>query len=246
MEEKYIKWATITIFVCGGLILIANYAKDYFTKEKARKEKEAAQRENAMQGEIVAPESKPAPHSQAAQLPEEMVELKIGGMTCAFKKSQFEAGVETPKCLQVGNTVPVIIKLKGGKLFISTKIFDKAGKMVCEIDDNEWTVNKNNFYKRNYDSTAVEVIDQYDNIVLSAEVKNKNSIHVYGILNAIGQAFIFAYGDVTETLEYFPQAIKIIEQMEDRPWDELYREKAKKIPRVFLYNGKDYLGKRVS
>ena len=243
MEEKYIKWTSILIFVCGGLILIANYAKDYFTKEKDRKEKEALQRKDALEGEIVAAGNDSEPQTQSI---DDFIELKIGGMNCMFKKSQFELGIETPACLKIGNTVPVIVKLKGNKLFISTKIFDKEGKIICEIFENEWTVNKNNFYKRNYDSTAIEVIDQYDNVVLSAEVVNKNSIHVYGIFNAVGQAFIFAHGDVIETLEYFPQAIQIIEKRENRSWDELYSEKAKKIPRIFIYNNKDYLGKRAS
>lgn len=246
MEDKFIKILSMSIFVLGFLLLLANFAREHFTQQKNKKEKA----KNAMSGEIKSMSQNTGEVNEynyrfAEENLKDLIILKIGGATCAYDKKLFHEGLETTRCVTVNDTEPVKIKFVDGRLFVSTKIFDLDGKIVCEIIDNEWSLNSNNYYKRNYDSHAVEVIDQFDNVVLSAEMINQQTILVNGIINIKGGGIMFAYGDHLAMLASSTESKKIIEAMEKRPWEEIYNEHAKKVPRLFSY-GNDALGKRIN
>ncbi len=155
MDEKLIiKTCSIAMVAAGILLVVAGALKEYY-KDKLEK------KQSALSGNLT---------SQKKSIKSDenyLITLKLGGLRCSFKKSQFVNGVLAGSCLSIENSEPVKIKYTNGKLLISTKIFDRDQKIVCEIQDNEWTINPNNFYKRNYIDEAIEIIDQYDNVVLS-------------------------------------------------------------------------------
>ena len=51
---------------------------------------------------------------------------------------------------------------------ISTIIRDKEGKILVKLDRNEWQVNPNKIYDKNFDKTAVEVINEEGEVILQA------------------------------------------------------------------------------
>lgn len=130
---------------------------------------------------------------------------------------------------------PLRFTYRDKKVYVTTKVFDKDGKIVCEIDNNEWSVSPNNYYKRNYDDTAIEVIDQYNNVVLQVELLPNNIIEVRGIFTSHSGDCILLDGSGFEILKYNTGAITQAQ----------YNSAARSIKRKFIYTGEDYLGKRV-
>jgi hypothetical protein len=53
-----------------------------------------------------------------------------------------------------------------GRLLASITLRDSAGNIIARIQDNEWQVNPNNHFDRNYSDNAFEVIDQRGQVVL--------------------------------------------------------------------------------
>jgi len=61
---------------------------------------------------------------------------------------------------------------KGG-LSVSAKIFDAEGKIIADIEDDEFTINQNNYFKRKRpDASTLIVYDQYDQPVLNIRYLN--------------------------------------------------------------------------
>ncbi len=87
---------------------------------------------------------------------------------------------------------PIKIKLINRKLSISAEIKSWDGKIISEIKDNEWVINPNNYFKRNYDDTGLEIIDQYNCPVLQLEMVNQNTIRLTGVFYTNNQLFIIS------------------------------------------------------
>jgi hypothetical protein len=58
------------------------------------------------------------------------------------------------------------IRVRGGRLKVSTTIRDRNGTVVAEIVDNEWQVNPGASFDRNYNDSALEVLDSSGKVVL--------------------------------------------------------------------------------
>jgi hypothetical protein len=46
-------------------------------------------------------------------------------------------------------------------LLISAIVHSLDGKIIAKIQDNEWLLNPNNYFLRNFDRSALEVVDEY-------------------------------------------------------------------------------------
>jgi hypothetical protein len=57
-----------------------------------------------------------------------------------------------------------------GEMKVSTQIADEDGKLIAEIIRNEWKINPNGSWDRNYSSDALEVKDAQGNIILQVRV----------------------------------------------------------------------------
>lgn len=84
--------------------------------------------------------------------------------------------------LREGNEPVLSIRIEGGKLMVSATIRDAAGNLVAELTDNEWRLNVNNFFDRNYRSDLLEVRDQSGRVVLQV-VDLGQVIHFAGIIH---------------------------------------------------------------
>ena len=76
--------------------------------------------------------------------------------------------IDTPQgvLFKDGNQPLISMSLENGKLSISTIIRDLSGQIIAELVNNEWQVNKNNIFDRNYNDRAIEVRDKAGKIVL--------------------------------------------------------------------------------
>jgi hypothetical protein len=70
---------------------------------------------------------------------------------------------------------------KDGGLLVSAKVFDRDGKIIAKIIDNEFFLNRNNMFRADRpDKSTLEVFDQYDKRVLFVRYLNKRAIAIFG------------------------------------------------------------------
>jgi hypothetical protein len=82
--------------------------------------------------------------------------------------------------LKDGDSPIFSMRLKDGKLLVTTTIRDSKGDIIAELQDNEWQVNKANIFDRNYTDDALEVRDQSGKVTLQV-VHFGDTIHLAGI-----------------------------------------------------------------
>lgn len=63
---------------------------------------------------------------------------------------------------------------------VSAKFRNREGEIVAEMINNEWELNTNNFYKRNYSKNALEVIDNEGRVVFNVIIE-ENEVILQGI-----------------------------------------------------------------
>lgn len=146
--------------------------------------------------------------------------------------------------LQLGDRGPVItgdlsiferrgleIKTIDNQIYISISVTDLDGNIIAEIKDNEWKVNLNKSFDRNYSRYAFEVKDNYGNIVLQTQLKG-DTLQFQGVL----------YDPSTELF------LIVTQQERDGRMDGLIkaRDKGKRletsIEPIFKYPSKLHLG----
>lgn len=76
--------------------------------------------------------------------------------------------IDTPDgvFLRDGNNPILSMHTKSGRLLVSTRIRDPKGNLVAELVDNEWKLNKGNYFDRNYTEQALEVRDKSGHVAL--------------------------------------------------------------------------------
>lgn len=79
---------------------------------------------------------------------------------------------------------PLKVWIEDGQLKISTTIRDETGKIVANIEANEWQVSQNRdlVYDRNFDKKAIEVIDAKGNVILQAQFDGE-AVQIAGIFS---------------------------------------------------------------
>jgi hypothetical protein len=81
--------------------------------------------------------------------------------------------------LRDGETPLLSLKLVNDALLVSTVIRDPAGNIVAELRDNEWSINRNAAFDRNYTKNVLECRDNQGRVTLQV-VHFGNTIHVGG------------------------------------------------------------------
>jgi hypothetical protein len=61
------------------------------------------------------------------------------------------------------------VELVNDSYKFSTKITDKSGELIAAITDNEWSVAPPRSYDRNYDENALEVLNNFGDVVLQVQ-----------------------------------------------------------------------------
>jgi len=128
----------------------------------------------------------------------------------------------------LGKENPILIKQSKENILVSLTVRSiNDRKIIAEIKDNEWEVNPNNYYQRNYDKSGLEVIDDFGNIVLQVFSISPNSLTINGI---------FAQKD----------RILIVDNQGRRPMNSNPNDPANKLflGRLFKYPSKTHLGQR--
>ncbi len=112
------------------------------------------ERKSAMAGQLDASAKTLLPH----ELPK--IELGDSGAILAF------SGPKGDALLRMFGDSSLVIENRDGQVEVSTKVKDREGTLIAELVRNEWSINKNTAYDRNYSTDALEVRDSTGDIVL--------------------------------------------------------------------------------
>ena len=77
--------------------------------------------------------------------------------------------------------------VEDGKLFVNSEVRDVDGHRIALMQRNEWSVNPNFRYDRNFDQNGVEIFDNNGRIVLQVDLL-KNIVSTYGLFYNKGGA----------------------------------------------------------
>jgi hypothetical protein len=101
----------------------------------------------------------------------------------------------------LGRYAPFSISKDTNGLLISAVVRSLDGRIVAKIHNNEWVLNPNNYFRKNFDKSALEVIDEYDIPVLQIEYLTENHLKLGGI-------FYLEEKEISELYPDFPTTPK--------------------------------------
>lgn len=130
-----------------------------------------------------------------------------------------------------GVKIPFEVKLKNDTLLVSATFRSLDNNIVAEIIENEWELNPDNYFKRNYDENAIEIIDNEGIIKVQVEFLDKEKIKISGL---------FFDGNGIITLGNKMRYDKPL------PSKEELISKSNSIPNIFRYPADLHFGKRVN
>lgn len=84
--------------------------------------------------------------------------------------------------LREGDQPIVLLRINNNRLFISFVIRDEQGDIIAELRDNEWKLNRNLYFDRNYNDQILEVRDNKGKVVLQV-INFGEVIHFAGVFN---------------------------------------------------------------
>lgn len=148
---------------------------------------------------------------------EDIVWITFGSNRMGIDKESIKHGEVFSPVLFVEDS-PLIIKLVDGALKFSGSFRSLDGKIVAEIKDNEWQVNPNNYFKRNYDDNGLEVIDADGIMKFQVDFIDENNVNVNGFFK-MENTYVLATNDrMTRTPEVrFKEKADIVRESEKLP-----------------------------
>jgi hypothetical protein len=94
--------------------------------------------------------------------------------------SGFEWSGIGPMALNFFEDTSLVVEKVANHIAVSTKIRDGTGKMVAEIERNEWKLRPSLLWDRNYTSNSLEILDETGDVVLQIVVLS-DRIQIQGI-----------------------------------------------------------------
>lgn len=83
--------------------------------------------------------------------------------------------------LRIAGKDLLTMKRSAAGILMGAKVFSKDERIVAEIEDNEFTVNPNNYFKiKHPDASTLVVYDQYDDEALNVRYANSHMLRVTG------------------------------------------------------------------
>ena len=99
----------------------------------------------------------------------------------------------------LGRYAPLSISRDQNGLLISAIVHSLDDKIIAKIINNEWVLNPNNYFRKNFDKSALEVTDEYDIPVLQVEYLDASRIKIGGIFHLEEKEISEIYPDFPTT-----------------------------------------------
>lgn len=156
LEGKIPDWLFLVVII---ILLATAVTNVYITQQEEEKEK-YSEYSGVISGEL---------KNKSIAYPS----IKLGTAKLVWQ------GPEGEPIFLIGND-PIRVWIEEGELKISTVIRNEDGKIIARLEANEWQVNPNLIFDRNFDKEAVEVINEKGEVILQAEFDGE-SVQFAGI-----------------------------------------------------------------
>lgn len=144
--------------------------------QKTWKDEAQAINESELHG-LLLPANDPTPNNPCHEIPDGAMLILLGNS--ASFATRFPHTIIRVK----GEDILTLTK-KDNELAVSVKIFSRDGRIVAEIRDNEFSINPNNYFRRERpDRHTLIVYDQEDRKVLDVRFINPRTVRFLGIFN---------------------------------------------------------------
>lgn len=158
--------------------------------------------------------------------PNEIFTIQFGNMKIMASYNDIVNGINLRKWVEFGYDYPMSIKIDNGNLMVSASFNDKKGKMIAQIIDNQWVINRDNYCDRNFSRNTLEVVDKEKIPLLQVDIKDGNNIFIGGAFYFPTIRLFMSDGNSTITGDSaFNDAVAL-----------------RKIKRIFKYPGNANLG----
>lgn len=97
--------------------------------------------------------------------------------------------------LPLGIHVPFSIRKTKEGLLVSMVMRSLDGKVIARLFENEWVLNPNQYYRRNFDDSALEVIDEFGLPALQIEYIDPVTVRFGGVFHTTEARVDSAYPD---------------------------------------------------
>lgn len=127
------------------------------------------------------------------------------------------------------------IALEEGQIKISAKILSSDGKNAVQITDNEWEINPNAVFRKNFDKRGLEIIDNYGLVVLQVDMLDKQTLKIAGLFEVKGEAVcvtdrtIFPIPEVKEDFARIQEMLRRQDLMFRYPADKHFSERTERL-----------------
>jgi hypothetical protein len=95
-----------------------------------------------------------------------------------------------PNVLIVNGKPMVQVAVEDGRLLLSARLYDREGRLVAEVNRNQWRINPNNIFRTEADPDRVRVIDQYGELALDACANDDGTVTVNGTFYVSGMEIV--------------------------------------------------------
>lgn len=120
---------------------------------------------------LLMPANDPLPPSVCQNVPDNALLIYLGGFT-SFTTAFPHTVIEIDKQPRL-----IIDKDKDGSIAVSVDIFGSDGKIIAELNNNEFTINEHNYFKiLRKDRSSLAIFDDRKNEVLSVRYLNPKAI----------------------------------------------------------------------
>jgi hypothetical protein len=123
-----------------------------------------------------------------------------------------------------------------GKIKVSTVVRDRSGELIARLEENEWSEKPANRFDRNYSDSALEIIDDWGDVVLQVRLVG-NVVQLQGKFysregraTGIGKVWDDLEKDFVGTIEFRPSSVPL----------------ALKIKPIFKYPSERHIGELVT
>lgn len=202
--EKYQFYCQIGIAACVILGALFTFGNSHFLKknndqkeERKMRNEEEREKKKAYFGIL-----KPKNTIEAS----DNFNLKLGGVIFTINKQKlpFNSKIQILKETPFPFDYPLFITFQPEGISIDAEFFNLKGELQAKISQNEWMVNPNNTWKRNYNKNSLEILNDRLKSVLRVSYLNQNTLDIGGVL-FLGKAYFVIYGENSgASLRWYP------------------------------------------
>jgi len=160
----------------------------------------------------------------------ETITVLFGGNVMSTDMESLRRGEYSP--LSVAGAEPFRLRLENEKILISTKFISLDGKIAATMVDNEWQINPNNNFDRNYDDHGLEVIDDHG-IKFQIDFDKRERVLSFNGICRYGESVAFFNQEVLQMFNEGRWKLKEMQELNQR------------IPALFRFPSRLHINERV-